>query len=94
VLERLLVGFLDPVDDALFLTAALRRLGVAASFCLGREVAPAVPPAGFFAWVRCGDDVISTSLPVQEEYIQVYWWPEPGGERNAETAAAGPGQKE
>jgi hypothetical protein len=74
-LERLLLGFLDPVEDALFLTAALRRAGVAASFHLGREISPAAAPAGFYAWVQCGDTVISTSLPVREEYVQVYRYP-------------------
>jgi hypothetical protein len=70
--ERLTVGFLDPVEDAIYLTVGLRRMGFPASFHLGREVAPAVPPAGFYAWVRCGGDVLSTSLPVKEEYVEIY----------------------
>jgi hypothetical protein len=70
--ERLLMGFLDPIEDAVFLTAGLRRLGVAATLHLGRETAPAAPPAGFFAWVECGGRVVSTSLPVREEYVEVY----------------------
>ncbi|MFI6515435.1 hypothetical protein ACIBF1_07720 [Spirillospora sp. NPDC050679] len=72
VVQRLTVGFLDPVDDAVFLTAGLRRLGVPASFHLGREVAPAQPPAGYFAWVQDGDEVVSTSLPVLDEYIETH----------------------
>ena len=70
--QRLTVGFLDPVDDSVFLTAGLRRLGVPASFHLGRELAPAKPPAGYFAWVQHGDDVVSTSLPVRDEYIEIH----------------------
>jgi hypothetical protein len=70
--QRLTVGFLDPVEDALFVTAGLRRLGYPASFHLGREVTPATPPAGFYAWVQCGDEVVSTSLAVGEEYAEVY----------------------
>lgn len=72
VAQRLMMGFLDPVEDALFLTAGLRALGIAASFHLGRELAPTAPPAGFYAWVQCGDDVVSTSLPVRSEYLEVY----------------------
>lgn len=72
VAQRLMVGFLDPVEDALFLTAGLRRLGLPATFHLGRELVPARPPAGFFAWVQIGDQVVSTSLPVDEEYVEVH----------------------
>jgi hypothetical protein len=72
IVQRLLVGFLDPVEDALYLTAGLRRLGFAASFHLGRELAPAIAPGGFHAWVQCGDAVVSTSLPVRDEYVLVY----------------------
>lgn len=72
VAQRLMMGFLDPVEDALFVAAGLRRLGVAASFHLGRELVPAAAPAGFYAWVQCGDRVVSTSLPVREEYVEVY----------------------
>jgi hypothetical protein len=72
VVQRTLVGFLDPVEDALYLTAGLRRLGFAASFHLGRELAPAVAPGGFHAWVQCGGAVVSTSLPVQDEYLPIY----------------------
>jgi hypothetical protein len=68
---RMLGGFLDPLEDALFLTVALRRLGLAASFHVGRELVPRVPPAGLFAWVQCGDEVVSTSLPVREQYVEV-----------------------
>ena len=72
VAQRLMVGFLDPVEDALFLTAGLRGLGVPATFHLGRELVPARPPAGFFAWVRVGEQVVSTSLPVDDEYMEVH----------------------
>jgi hypothetical protein len=72
VVQRLLVGFLDPVEDALYLTAGLRRMGYAASFHLGRELAPAIAPGGFHAWVQCGGSVVSTSLPVHDEYVPVY----------------------
>jgi hypothetical protein len=72
VVQRALVGFLDPVEDALYLTAGLRRLGFAASFHLGRELAPAVEPGGFHAWVQCGGMVVSTSLPVRDEYLSIY----------------------
>lgn len=72
IVQRLLVGFLDPVEDALFLTAGLRRLGFAATFHLGRELAPAVAPGGFHAWVQCGGTVVSTSVPVRDEYVPVY----------------------
>jgi hypothetical protein len=72
IVQRRLLGFLDPVEDALYLTAGLRRLGFAASFHLGRELAPAIAPGGFHAWVQCGDAVVSTSLPVREEYVPVY----------------------
>jgi hypothetical protein len=71
VVQRLLVGFLDPVEDALYLTAGLRRMGYAASFHLGRELAPAIAPGGFHAWVECGGSVVSTSLPVRDEYVPV-----------------------
>jgi hypothetical protein len=72
VAQRRSLGFLDPVEDALFLTAGLRHLGYPASFHLGRELVPAVAPAGFHAWVECDGDVVSTSVPVQEEYVQVH----------------------
>ncbi len=72
VVQRTLVGFLDPVEDALYLTAGLLRLGFAASFHLGRELAPAVAPGGFHAWVQCGGAVVSTSLPVRDEYLPIY----------------------
>ncbi|GIH08909.1 hypothetical protein Rhe02_69760 [Rhizocola hellebori] len=72
VAQRLLMGFLDPVEDALFLTAGLRRLGVRSLFQLGRELAPGMGPAGFYAWVECAGEVVSTSLPVHEEYIVVH----------------------
>jgi Transglutaminase-like superfamily len=72
VVQRLLLGFLDPVEDALYLTAGLRRLGFPASFHLGRELAPAVTPGGFHAWVQCGGSVVSTSLPVRDEYLSIY----------------------
>jgi Transglutaminase-like superfamily len=72
VVQRALVGFLDPVEDALYLTAGLRRMGFAATFHLGREIAPAVAPGGFHAWVECGGAVVSTSLPVRDEYLTVY----------------------
>ncbi|MDQ3988201.1 MAG: lasso peptide biosynthesis protein [Actinomycetota bacterium] len=72
VAQRLMMGFLDPVEDALFLTAGLRRMGMDASFHFGRELAPMAPPAGFYAWVQCGDDVVSTSLPVRQEYLEVH----------------------
>jgi hypothetical protein len=68
---RMLDGFYDPVEDALFLTAGLRRLGYRAVFRVGRQIAPAAPPAGLWAWVECGGQVVSTSLPVTEEYIPV-----------------------
>ncbi|WP_434599939.1 hypothetical protein [Streptomyces sp. A5-4] len=70
--QRLTVGFLDPVEDALYLTVGLREMGYPASFHLGRETVPAAPPAGFYAWVQCGRHVLSTSLPVKEEYVEVY----------------------
>lgn len=72
VAQRLLLGFIDPVRDAVFLTAGLRRLGMPASFHLGREIVASAPPAGFFAWVECGGRVVSTSLPVREEYVEVH----------------------
>jgi transglutaminase superfamily protein len=72
VVQRRLLGFLDPVEDALYLTAGLRRLGFAATFHLGRELAPAIAPGGFHAWVQCGHAVVSTSLPVRDEYVPVY----------------------
>ena len=72
IVQRLLVGFLDPVEDALFLTTGLRRLGFAATFHLGRELAPAVAPGGFHAWVQCDGAVVSTSVPVRDEYVPVY----------------------
>lgn len=72
IAQRLTMGFLDPVDDSLFLTAGLRRMGIPASFHLGRELAPTRPPAGYFAWVQHRDDVVSTSLPVADEYVEVH----------------------
>jgi hypothetical protein len=72
IAQRLTVGFLDPVDDSVFLTAGLRLLGIPVSFHLGRELAPARPPAGYFAWVQYEDDVLSTSLPVKDEYIEIH----------------------
>ncbi|CAM3745427.1 lasso peptide biosynthesis protein [Kibdelosporangium persicum] len=70
--QRNSVGFLDPVEDALYVTAGLRRMGFPASFHIGREVVPAMPPAGFYAWVECDGEVVSTSLPVKETYLEVY----------------------
>lgn len=72
IVQRRLVGFLDPVEDALYLAAGLRRLGFAATFHLGRELAPAIAPGGFHAWVQCGDAVVSTSLPVRDEYVPIH----------------------
>jgi hypothetical protein len=72
IAQRLTMGFLDPVDDSVFLTAGLRRLGIPASFHLGRELAPSRPPPGYFAWVQHGGDVVSTSLPVKDEYIEIH----------------------
>jgi Transglutaminase-like superfamily len=72
IAQRLTTGFLDPVEDALYLVAGLRGLGLPATFHLGRELVPASPPAGFYAWVECGGRVVSTSLPVREEYIEVH----------------------
>lgn len=65
-------GFPGAVDDALFLTAALRQLGLPVVFCLGRQLAPSSPPAGFWAWVEADREVLSTSLAVHEEYVVVY----------------------
>ena len=70
--ERAMLGFLDPVEDALFLTAGLRRLGLPASFHLGRELAPAVAPGGMYPWVQVDDEVVSTSLPVLDEYAEIF----------------------
>ncbi|TLQ43153.1 lasso peptide biosynthesis protein [Streptomyces marianii] len=72
IAQRLTVGFLDPVEDALYLTAGLRMIGLPATFHLGRELVPAAPPAGFYAWVEHKGHVVSTSLPVREEYIEVH----------------------
>lgn len=68
---RLFDGFYDPVEDAMFLTAGLRGLGYRAVFRVGREIAPVAPPAGLWAWVECDGRVVSTSLPVSEQYIPV-----------------------
>ncbi|NBE93946.1 hypothetical protein FE391_08320 [Nonomuraea sp. KC401] len=70
--QRRSMGFLDPVEDALYVTAGLRRLGFPATFHLGRETVPATSPAGFYAWVECDSEVVSTSLPVKETYLQVH----------------------
>ncbi|WP_229923017.1 lasso peptide biosynthesis protein [Streptomyces griseocarneus] len=72
VAQRLTMGFLDPVEDALFLTAGLRAMGVPATFHIGRELTPATPPAGFYAWVEHGGRVVSTSLPVHETYVEAH----------------------
>lgn len=72
IYQRKRFGFLDPVDDALFLTAGLRAMGAPASFNLGREIVPARAPASFFAWVSCEEVVVSTSVPVREEYVVVF----------------------
>lgn len=69
--ERVLMGFLDPVEDALFVAAGLRSLGYPATFHLGRETAPVVAPGGFYAWAQCDGAVVTTSLPVREEYTEV-----------------------
>lgn len=71
IAERILMGFLDPVEDALFVAAGLISLGYPASFHIGRETAPVVAPGGFYAWVQCAGAVVSTSLPVREEYTEV-----------------------
>lgn len=76
LVERATLGFLDPVEDAIFLTAGLRRMGFAATFHLGREVAPARAPGGFHAWVECAGRVVNTSLPVHAEYVTVHRAPE------------------
>jgi hypothetical protein len=75
-IERTTLGFLDPIEDAVFLTAGLRRMGFAATLHLGRQIAPAGAPGGFHAWVQCGDHVLSTSLPVRDEYVTVYQSPD------------------
>jgi hypothetical protein len=72
MIQRLSMGFLDPVEDAIFLTEGLRRLGFDASFHIGRELVPLRAPGGFYAWVTCHDEVVSTSIPVREEYVEVY----------------------
>lgn len=75
VYQRLLVGFLDPIDDSLYLVAALRALGLPAIWCLGRQLAPD-GPAGYLPWVECAGTVLSTSMPVREEYSTVYAYPD------------------
>jgi hypothetical protein len=70
--QRRALGFLDPVDDAVFLVAGLRVLGFAATFHLGREIVPAASTPGFFAWAEHDGQVLSTSLPVHETYLEVY----------------------
>jgi hypothetical protein len=70
--QRRSVGFLDAVEDALYVTAGLRELGFPASFHLGRETVPATSPAGLYAWVECDSEVVSTSLPVKETYLEVH----------------------
>jgi hypothetical protein len=70
--QRRTLGFLDPLEDALFLTAGLRRLGFPASFHLGREIVPASPVAGYLAWVELDGQVLSTSLPVHETFLEVH----------------------
>jgi hypothetical protein len=70
--QRRTAGFLDPVDDAVFLVAGLRGLGFPATFHLGREIVPAASAPGFFAWAEHDGQVLSTSLPVQETYLEVY----------------------
>lgn len=72
---RILAGFLDPVADSLYLCAALRHLGYAATFHVGRELVAADIPAGYLAWVQVGSQVISTSLPVREQYVEVLRYP-------------------
>lgn len=72
VAQRISMGFLDPVEDALFVTAGLRAMGIPASFHLGRELAPVSSPAGFYAWAAYRGRAVSTSLPVEEEYAEVY----------------------
>lgn len=71
VAQRCTLGFLDPVQDGLYLLAGLRELGVPTSFHLGRETVPATPNAGVFAWVCHRGRVLSTSLPVLETYTEV-----------------------
>ncbi|QTR02983.1 hypothetical protein J7S33_28980, partial [Saccharothrix algeriensis] len=72
IVQRLTVGFLSPVEDALFLATGLRHLGFDASFHLGRELVPGTGAAGYYAWVSCGEQVVSTSLPVADEYVEVF----------------------
>ncbi|GAA2846490.1 hypothetical protein GCM10010517_03200 [Streptosporangium fragile] len=69
--QRCTVGFLDPIEDALHLTAGLRFMGFDATFHVGREAFAANPPPGLHAWVECDGRVVSTSLPVREEYVEV-----------------------
>ncbi len=69
--QRLLLGFLDPIEDSLYLVAALRALGVNASWRLGRELAPD-GDAGYLPWVDWGGAVISTSVPVREQCVEVF----------------------
>jgi hypothetical protein len=73
--QRLLLGFLDPVEDALFLTASLRRLGFPATFHIGREALP-TGPAGYLPWIECGGTVVSTSAPVREQYVEIFAHPQ------------------
>jgi hypothetical protein len=70
--QRRNLGFLDPIDDAVFLVAGLRWRGYSASFHLGREIVPSASAPGFFAWVEHDGQVLSTSLPVHETYLEVY----------------------
>ncbi|GHH61291.1 hypothetical protein [Lentzea cavernae] len=56
----------------MFLAAALHGLGFASSFHLGRESVPRNGVAGYFAWVECGGRVVSTTMPVTDEYVEVY----------------------
>jgi hypothetical protein len=72
IAQRSTMGFLDPVADALFVLAGLRWTGVPATFHLGRELVPAAGVAGFFAWVEVQGRVVSTSLPVQQTYVEVF----------------------
>ncbi|GAA2986410.1 hypothetical protein [Actinokineospora diospyrosa] len=71
-IQRTTLGFLDPVEDALYLVAGLRALGVPVSFHLGRELVPVAAPAGYYAWVQHVDEVLSTSLPVLQTYVEIH----------------------
>lgn len=65
-----------PEQEPAFLTAALLAHGRQATLTLARETIPASDDAHYLLWVNLDGQVVSTGLPVTEQYVRLVEIPE------------------